>query len=319
MSTYRSSRPDRLRMSTSRQILLVLAGVGMLASTAYWWGVQSQLTSNYVVAAAFTAILVLAPPALVSFLIPWSPAGMLLQRINARTWGYAAVVACACYLVYYSFQIQTSWWSAQPVVADSGFVGQQAIIGIIGFVIIPALLWTPVSSDELVEQVRQAHLVQRYELQTQADIAILRATLLRAQEQALVGVANLTIGEREAFAGVMRGLVAGIDVTLREIGQSVKTVSGATVHFDALEDNEDIREVLDYIGDSLLDTTVAGENQRQLPTQTRQLATGPTAPQRRPALPPQDTDQRRPTAPQQAVPQRRAATAQNTAQPRRPD
>lgn len=243
---------------TSKSLLMLLAIVAMCGSAAYWWGVQSQLTDNRIVAIAFTAILVLAPPSLTSFLIPWSPGGMLLQKINARTWGYLVVVISSILLLYYSFQIQWSWWAAQPVVADSGLIYQQVIVGIIGFIIIPALLWTPVSSDELVEQVRQAHLVKRYELQTQADIAILRATLLRAQEKALVGFANLTVAEREELAGVMRGLVSGIDQTLREIGTSVKTVSGATVHFDALEDNEDIRDVLDYISESLMTSSLAG-------------------------------------------------------------
>jgi hypothetical protein len=218
------------------------------------------------VALAFTAILVLAPPSLVSFLIPWSPGGMLLQRVNARTWGYLVVVGCSLYLLYYSFQIQWSWWAAQPVVAETGLIYQQVLIGIIGFIIIPALLWTPVSSDELVEQVRQAHLVKRYELQTQADIAILRATLLRAQEKALVGFANLTVDEREELAAVMRSLVGGIDRTLKEIGQTVKTVSGVAMPFDGmLEDNEDIRDVLEYISDSLTRSTLAGgrEAERQ--------------------------------------------------------
>lgn len=243
---------------TSKQILALLALVGMGASAVYWWGVQSTLVpDNKVVAAAFTAILVLAPPSLVSFLIPWSPGGMLLQKVNARTWGYGAVIACSFYLLYYSFQLQWSYWASQRVVAESGLVYQQVFVGIIGFVIIPALLWTPVSSDELVEQVRQAHLVKRYELQTQADIAILRATLLRAQEKALVGFANLTVDEREELAAVMRSLVGGIDRTLREVGQTVKTVSGVAMPFDGmLEDNEDIRDVLDYIGESLTRSTL---------------------------------------------------------------
>lgn len=244
---------------TSKTLLMILAVIAMIGSAVYWWGVQSQLTDNRIVALAFTAILVLAPPSLTSFLIPWSPGGMLLQKINARTTGYLVVLISAILLLYYSFQIQWSWWAAQPVVANSGLVYQQVIVGIIGFIVIPALLWTPVSSDELVEQVRQAHLVKRYELQTQADIAILRATLLRAQEKALLGFANLTVDEREELAGVMRGLVSGIDQTLREIGTSVKTVSGATVHFDALEDNEDIRDVLDYISESLMNTSLNGE------------------------------------------------------------
>jgi hypothetical protein len=249
---------------TSKTLLAVLALIAMCGSAVYWWGVQKELTNNMAVAIAYTAILVLAPPSLVSFLIPWSPAGMLLQKVNARTWGYLVVIGCSLYLLYYSFQIQLSWWLAQPVVAESNLFYQQVMIGIIGFIIIPALLWTPVSSDELVEQVRQAHLVKRYELQTQADIAILRATLLRAQEKALVGFANLTVEEREELASVMRSLVSGIDRTLKEVGQTVKTVSGVAMPFDGmLDDNEDIRGVLEYISDSLTHSTLAIGPERQ--------------------------------------------------------
>lgn len=243
---------------TAKSLLAVLAFVAMLGSAVYWWGVQSQLTNNQIVAIAFTAILVLAPPSLTSFLIPWSPGGMLLQKINARTYGYVVIVGASLYLLYYSFEIQYSWWASQPAVASTGLILQQVIIGIIGFIIIPALLWTPVTSEELVEQVRQAHLVRRYELQTQADIAILRATLLRAQEKALIGFANLTVQEKEELAAVMRGLVKGIDGTLRDIGESVKTVSGATVPFNSLDDNEDIRGYLDYIHESLTENALMG-------------------------------------------------------------
>jgi hypothetical protein len=256
----RSQRRRAPMQFTSKSLLAILAVVAMAGSAAYWWGVQSQLTGNTVVAVAFTAILVLAPPSLVSFLIPWSPAGMLLQKVNARTYAFPVIIGCALYLLYYSFQIQWSWWAAQPVVANSGLIYQQVLIGMIGFIIIPALLWTPVSSDELVEQVRQAHLVKRYELQTQADIAILRATLLRAQEKALVGFANLTVEEREELAAVMNSLVGGIDKTLREVGQTVKTVSGVALPFDSmLEDNEDIRDVLNYIGDTLVNSSLSGQ------------------------------------------------------------
>jgi hypothetical protein len=236
---------------TAKSMLPFVAVVAMCGSAVHWWEVQSELTGNLTMAVAFTAIMVLAPPVLVSFLIPWSPGGMLLQKINARTWGYVVVILCALYLLYYSFEIQYSWWASQPVVADTGLILQQVLIGIIGFIVIPALLWTPVNSEDLVEQVRQAHLVKRYELQTQADIAILRNTLLRAQEKALIGFANLTAEEREELSGVMRGLVVGIDKTLKEIGQSVKTVSGAAIPFQSLEDNDDIRSYLDYIHDSL--------------------------------------------------------------------
>lgn len=251
MMRRQAGRPSAGFQFTSKNLLALLAIVGMGASGVYWWGVQSQLTDNRIVALAFTAILVLAPPSLVSFLIPWSPGGMLLQKVNARTWGHAAVICASLYLIWYSYQIQYSWWAAQPVVRDSNLAYQQVLIGIIGFIIIPALLWTPVTSEELIEQVRQAHLVKRYELQTQADIAILRSTLLRAQEQALVGFANLTVDERAELAGVLTGLVEGIDRTLREVGESVHKVSGAMMPFEALADNDDVQEILEYIGGSL--------------------------------------------------------------------
>jgi hypothetical protein len=262
----RGQRRRSGQVLTGRTLLAILALIAMAGSAAYWWGVQSQLTENKIVAAAFTAILVLAPPSLMAFLIPWSPAGMLLQKVNARTWAFPVIIASALYLLYYSYQIQWAWWAAQPVVANAGYIESQVLIGIIGFIIIPALLWTPVSSDELVEQVRQAHLVKRYELQTQADIAILRATLLRAQEKALVGFANLTAAERQELAAVMRGLVGNIDRTLKEVGQTVKTVSGVAVPFDTLlDDNEDVRDMLDYISETLTQNTLelegAQENQ----------------------------------------------------------
>lgn len=255
---------------TAKTLLAFLAVVAMVGSGFYWWGVQSALTNNRIIAAAFTAILVLAPPSLTSFLIPWSPGGMLLQKINARTWGYAVILGATVFLIYYSFEIQYSWWASQETVKNTGLIYQQVIIGIIGFILIPALLWTPVTSEELVEQVRQAHLVRRYELQTQADIAILRATLLRAQEKALLGFANLTVQEKEELAAVMRGLVTGIDQTLREVGQSVKQVSGATVPFGSLDDNEDIKGYLDYISDSLTENALLPRR-----TSTQRLATRP--------------------------------------------
>lgn len=244
---------------TAKGMLALLAFLCTGWSAVFWWGIQSTLIpGNIPVALAFTAILVLAPPSLVSFCIPWSPGGMLLQKVNARTWGMVVVLGCSVYLLYYSFQIQWSWWAAQPIVAESGLINQQVFVGLIGFIVIPALLFAPVSADELVESVRQAHLVKKYELQVAADIAILRSTLLRAQEKALIGFANLTVEEREELAAVMRSLVGGIDRTLREVGQTVKTVSGCAMPFDGMiEDNADIRDVLDYISESLTGTQVA--------------------------------------------------------------
>jgi hypothetical protein len=68
------------------------------------------------------------------------------------------------------------------------------------------------------------------------------------------------VQEREELAAVMQSLVSGIDRTLKEIGQTVKTVSGVALPFDSmLDDNEDIRDVLEYIGDTLVNTTMSPE------------------------------------------------------------
>src|SRR2546427_227591 len=135
------------------------------------------------------------------------------------------------------------WWGVQSVLTDNRAI---------------ALAFTAI--------LRLAHLVKRYELQTQADIAILRATLLRAQEKALIGFANLTVEEREELAAVMRSLVGGIDRTLREVGQTVKTVSGVAIPFDGmLDDNEDIRDVLEYISESLVGSTLTPSREVERP------------------------------------------------------
>ena len=60
---------------------------------------------------------------------------------------------------------------------------------------------------------------------------------------------------------MMRSLVGGIDRTLREVGQTVKTVSGVAMPFDGmLDDNEDIRDVLEYISESLTGSTLTTRN-----------------------------------------------------------
>lgn len=244
--------------SAAKDMLLLLALVCLGASGVYWWGVQSTLLpNNHLIAGAFTAILVVAPPTLTSFLIPWSPGGMLLQRVNAKTWGQVAVVMASIYLVYYSFQIQYNWWAAQQVVANSGLVYQQVLIGLIGFIIIPALLWTPVSSDELVEKLKQAHLVKQYELQTQADIAVLQATLLRAQQLAARGFANLVAAEKQELAAVMRGITGGIDRTIQEMAGNLNNTSRTVFDgkagnvFGAPAFSDDLVDIIEYVAGEL--------------------------------------------------------------------
>src|SRR5262245_18810168 len=225
MSRYRSvvyAQRHGDNGTSAKDAMRGLAAIALIAAGFFWFPVCWTLVEPTTIGEICIAIssglfLVVAPPVLTSFLVPWSPAGMLLQKINARTWGQLVVVAASSYLIYYSYIILNAWWGARPAVAESGLTTYQTIIGIIAYALVPALLWAPVSSEELAEHLKQAQLVRRYEVQTAADIAILQTTLLRAQQQAAVGFANLAAAERKELSDVLRGLVGGIDQTIQEI------------------------------------------------------------------------------------------------------
>lgn len=231
---------------SARLGLVFLAFVALGLAFVRNLGTQMQLTDNTLIAVCFALILTIGGPSLAAFLVPWSPAGMLLQKIQARTWGFAAVIFCCGFILYYAIELSYSFWATQPVVVSERLLMQQIAIDVIGFFFIPALLFTPVSEEELIETIRQAHLVKRYALQTQADIAILRVTLLSAQVKALIGFANLTVAEKEELAGVMRGLVRAIDQEARAIGGDFRAISYIERRFRSLDDSDDRAGFVDY-------------------------------------------------------------------------
>lgn len=239
------------RKSFNRQILEVLTLLMLSAALAFNWSVQHELTANMVVSITMTTILTAAPPLLVSFLIPWTPGGMLLQRINAGTWGFAAVVLCAGFFVYYAFELQWSWWAAQPIVEETDLVWQQVLAGMIGFIVIPALMWSSVSNDDLAEQARQAHLVKRYEMQAKADMAILRNTVQRAERLAMNGLANLTANQQHELAFIIHGIHQGMENHLQAISQDIQWLSGSAELYDFVDGNEDYRGYLDMLAEFL--------------------------------------------------------------------
>lgn len=254
--TARRRRTPVFDLSTGKGWLRLCGTIAQLGAIAYWWQIETTLLpgtdwGSLLVAAGMTAILSLAPPALGSFLIPWSPAGMLLASIKARTWGQAVVLACTIFFGYVYLNIGVSFWSAQDVVANANMAWPQTWLGLVGFIMVPALLWTPVSDDELAATIKQDHLVRRYELQTKADIGILRAGLIRAQGLIERGWANLNEKEREELANALRGLIMGIDGTLAEIKESVRNVSGGEVHTPLLAERDEVIDQLDYLVDAM--------------------------------------------------------------------
>jgi hypothetical protein len=222
-------RGRRRAAVTGRRALLTVALGALAGSASFWWEVERSLTPTAGVAAAYTLILTLGPPALMAFLLPWSPAGRLLARLRARTWGTLVVMLCALILGWYTVERQAAWWALQPVVAASGLTILQTLIGLIGFVLIPALVWAPTGDDQLLHDLKQAELIARSAAQTQADLALLRATLLRAQVLARRGAAAWTPDERAELAQILRGMVDGIATSLDQLATSVTSVTGVSI------------------------------------------------------------------------------------------
>lgn len=230
---------------TGRMGLLITAIGSLIGSASFHWMVQSKLTNNTAVAVAFTVIFVLFPVVAAGFIFPTSPAGMLLMRIKMKTWGYVALILSAFFIVGYDGYLMNAWWLTQDVVRTSGYVLPQVILGIIGFHVLPGLLVSQVSTTEMIETIRQAHLVKRYKVQTDAELSILRSTTMRAVTLSQRGMSDLNDGERDELARIMVGLVGGIDRTMKEITGSVKGVSDVDVGYTSLLDNPQVANNLD--------------------------------------------------------------------------
>lgn len=285
---------------SARDAMRLLAGVCLLVSGFFWFPVRWRVVAPTDVPEALIAIssglfMVFGPPILTSFLIPWTPTGMLLQRLNLRTVGYAVVIACALFLLYYAFIFQESWWSSRPLIVAADMVRFETIVGLISSIIVPALIWAPVGTDELIETARQAHLVKRYELQVNADIAVLQRTLFQAQELAVKNLADLTDRERSWLAGALKGLVTGMDQTLRELAGTVERVSETSIQFQPLTTYPETAEILAYVTDTLYGDVVDAEAYEALPAP----ATALVAPQPPPTPQPPAT---RTTSPLPAPP-----------------
>ncbi|HYF65109.1 MAG TPA: hypothetical protein VD886_19945, partial [Herpetosiphonaceae bacterium] len=144
-----------------------------------------------------------------------------------------------------------AWWSLQPGAAANGLTTLQILVGVLGFVVIPALAWAPAPGDDLLAELRQARSVARYAAQTQADLALLRATLLRAQALLQPGLASCTPEERAELATIVRELVGGMDRTLAELAGSVASVSGITLPHPRLGEIDAVEQAVAHVAAAL--------------------------------------------------------------------
>lgn len=248
---YRHVQRATVARSALDVIALIFLGCGFAFwSVAFWQlltppALLSLLSIQTVVLALVYS---LATPLLWSALVPSTPAGQLLQKTQWRTFGFAAIVAAAFFLTFQAGHMIELWLWAQPGVAESGWARGLAISLSIAFILIPALAWTQLTPERWLAQIQQAHAVKKLEMQQRGELAIIKASLLRAERLAVKGWANLLPLEKEEVFHMVRGLLQSTSDVQRDI---VRTMGlGAELERDIMDDRE-IADRLDYVAQQI--------------------------------------------------------------------
>lgn len=248
------SRARRATVGTN--VLDAAALLCLIASATFWLNLYWSLLAppafsvSALIAVSMGLVYAVVLPVLWSMLIPSTPAGMLLQSTKTRTWGFTFVVAASVYLTFHAWTVLSAWWSVQPNVQTTGQELWMAVACLIAFIGIPALAWVQATPEQWVEQIRQAHLVRKLKIQHAADIAILKTTLLRAQQKAAVGVANLMPAERQELVDTLRALFEGQNETIRAIAGTFRDVADVEVAF-RVSDEDELAQTFDVVADEL--------------------------------------------------------------------
>lgn len=267
------------RATVARSALDVIALVFLGCGFAFWgvafWQLlaPSALLSLLSIQAVVLALVYsLAAPLLLSMLVPTTPAGQLLQKTQWRTIGFPVIVACAIFLAYQAEYMIELWLFAQTAVREAGFSRPMAISLTIAFVVIPALAWVQLTPERWLQQIQQAHQVKKLELQQRGELAIIKASLLRAERLALKGWAELLPLEQEEVYGMVRGLLQSTSDTQRGIVRDLNMSSDLE---QAIMGDADIAEELASIAraiDVLPDIAPPRQDASPAPPQLRPAA-----------------------------------------------
>lgn len=241
---YHQFRHATVARSALDVIALIFLGCGFCFwSVAFWQmlGPPSLLSLLTIQVIVLALVYSLATPLLWSALVPSTPAGQLLQKTQWRTFGFGAIVAAAIYLSYQAETMIELWLWAQPGIQEAGFARPLAMSLSIGFILIPALAWTQLTPERWLSQVQQAHQVKKLELQQRGELAIVKASLMRAERLALKGWANLLPLEQDEVFHTVRGLIQATSDTQRAIVRTLDLSS------DLERDIMDDQQIADHL------------------------------------------------------------------------
>ncbi|HWP87699.1 MAG TPA: hypothetical protein VNM70_07455 [Burkholderiales bacterium] len=243
------------RATVARSALDVIALIFLCCGFAFWavafWQLLAPpaLLSLLTIQACVLALVYsLAAPLLLSMLVPTTPAGQLLQKTQWRTIGFPVIIAGALYLTYQAGYMLEAWLSAQPAIADAGMARSLAISMTIALIVIPALSWVQLTPERWLAQIQQAHAVKKLELQQRGELAIVKASLLRAERLAIKGWANLLPLEQEEVFSTMRGLLMSSSDVQRDI---VRTLDLSAELEREIMSDQVIADRLDHVARAL--------------------------------------------------------------------
>lgn len=279
------------RATVARSVLDVIALI-FLGCAFCFWGVAfwqlltppALLSLLSIQAVVLALVYSLATPLLWSALVPSTPAGQLLQKTQWRTFGFAAIVAAAGYLSFQAEWMIEMWLLAQPGVAEAGMARSLAFSLSIGFILIPALAWTQLTPERWLQQIQQAQQVKKLEMQQRGELAIIKATLVRAEILAAIGYANLLPAERDELYGTLRGMLMGASDSMRSI---VKTLGLSADLERSIMGDDEIADRLDYVKQAIdvvpeitpraqIDAPGAPDERDRTPSAVERARTAPT-------------------------------------------
>ena len=250
--------------TTFQRVVVMVANICIIASFFFWlrivWGVIQPLLAwpvtlpaiptmaiDVLLALALALACAMVTPVFWSALFPNTMAAQLLQELRRETWGFRVISGSLLILSLFTAYVIFTYLYHRPAPlidgstmllgdADTPFVLLLTLVILIFFIAVPAWAWNQSTPLAWALEVKQSFLVRRLRVQHDADIAIMKTTLLRMQQQAAVGIANLMPAERAELVAAQHALFRGMDDTLRAIAGAFHDATGAEIVFPEFED-----------------------------------------------------------------------------------
>lgn len=224
-----------MKPTTGTSGLSLASNLLLTASAAFWiivwWSLvnpQAPATINDAPVSLMSMMLAvlmgigtaIAQPALLSPLIPMTPAGMMLQESQRKTVGFAALIVLSALLGKFSFDIAAAWWSSR-LPDDPTHVIPVTVVMLFLFNGPAALMWSWSTPSQWAADIMQAHEVKKLRLYHKNELAMLETAFL--QSMAFMtrtmenGMIRMLPHEVDRVAQIIEGFHVGQNETIDRV------------------------------------------------------------------------------------------------------